>query len=80
MWLYLELILQLAHRVGIRKNALMADQIPQKTGKRSAKLASIPLSVAGRGALGFGKQLIGQSPDFAFADLQEKTAEQVFKV
>ena len=58
----------------------MTDAIPQKTSKRSAKLASIPLSVAGRGALGFGKQLIGQSPDFAFADLQEKTAEQVFKV
>ena len=58
----------------------MTDQIPKTTSKRSAKLASIPLSVAGRGAIGFGKQLIGQSPDFAFGDLQEKTAEQVFKV
>ncbi|NDC51192.1 MAG: AarF/ABC1/UbiB kinase family protein, partial [Burkholderiaceae bacterium] len=58
----------------------MAEKIPEKTGKRSAKLATIPLSVAGRGALGFGRQLIGQSPDFAFAELQEKTAEQVFKV
>ena len=55
-------------------------EIPQKTSARSAKLASIPLSVAGRGALGIGRQLIGQSPQFAFADLQEKTAEQVFKV
>jgi predicted unusual protein kinase regulating ubiquinone biosynthesis (AarF/ABC1/UbiB family) len=43
-------------------------------------MASIPLSLAGRGAIGFGRQLIGQSPDFAFADLQEKTAEQIFKV
>jgi predicted unusual protein kinase regulating ubiquinone biosynthesis (AarF/ABC1/UbiB family) len=55
-------------------------EIPKKTSARSAKLASIPLSVAGRGALGIGRQLIGQSPEFAFADLQEKTAEQVFKV
>ncbi|NDE71914.1 MAG: AarF/ABC1/UbiB kinase family protein [Actinobacteria bacterium] len=55
-------------------------EIPKKTSARSAKLASIPLSVAGRGALGIGRQLIGQSPEYAFADLQEKTAEQVFKV
>ena len=58
----------------------MSKEIPRKTSTRSAKLASIPLAVAGRGALGFGKQLIGQSPQFAFAELQEKTAEQVFKV
>ena len=58
----------------------MTEKIPEKTSKRSAKLASIPLSVAGRGALGFGRQLIGQSPDYAFAELQEKTAEQVFRV
>ena len=56
------------------------SEVPKKTSTRSAKLASIPLSVAGRGALGIGRQLIGQSPQFAFGDLQEKTAEQVFKV
>ena len=58
----------------------MAHEIPKKTSTRNAKLASIPLSVAGRGVIGIGRQLIGQSPQFAFADLQEKTAEQVFKV
>ena len=58
----------------------MSEELPQGTSKRSAKMASIPLSLAGRGAIGFGRQLIGQSPDFAFADLQEKTAEQIFKV
>ena len=58
----------------------VASEIPKKTTTRNAKLASIPLSVAGRGFVGIGRQLIGQSPEFAFADLQEKTAEQVFKV
>lgn len=58
----------------------VSEQLPQGTSKRSAKMASIPLSLAGRGVIGFGRQLIGQSPDFAFADLQEKTAEQIFKV
>ena len=58
----------------------VSEELPQGTSKRSAKMASIPLSLAGRGAIGFGRQLIGQSPDYAFADLQEKTAEQIFKV
>ncbi|NBP42694.1 MAG: AarF/ABC1/UbiB kinase family protein [Actinobacteria bacterium] len=58
----------------------VSEQLPQGTSKRSAKMASIPLSLAGRGAIGLGRQLIGQSPGFAFADLQEKTAEQIFKV
>ncbi|NBO47289.1 MAG: AarF/ABC1/UbiB kinase family protein [Actinobacteria bacterium] len=58
----------------------VSEQLPQGTSKRSAKMASIPLSLAGRGAIGLGRQLIGQSPEFAFADLQEKTAEQIFKV
>lgn len=78
MWLFLALI-QLAQSPAPLENSSVAE-IPKKTSTRSAKLASIPLSVAGRGALGIGRQLIGQSPEFAFADLQEKTAEQVFKV
>jgi predicted unusual protein kinase regulating ubiquinone biosynthesis (AarF/ABC1/UbiB family) len=56
------------------------SEIPKKTRVRSAKLASIPLGVARRGAVGFGRQLIGQSPEFAFSQLQEKTAEQLFAV
>ena len=78
MRLFLALI-QLAQSPAPLENSSVAE-IPKKTSTRSAKLASIPLSVAGRGALGIGRQLIGQSPEFAFADLQEKTAEQVFKV
>jgi len=72
-------ITQLAQSLKPLENSPVTE-IPKKTSARSAKLASIPLSVAGRGALGIGRQLIGQSPEYAFADLQEKTAEQVFKV
>ncbi|MEY3687155.1 MAG: hypothetical protein RLZZ73_1013 [Actinomycetota bacterium] len=47
----------------------MADkEIPSSTAVRSAK------------ALGFGKQLVGQSSSVVFTEIQEKTAAQMFKV
>ncbi len=54
--------------------------IPSTTGARSARMLSIPVGIAGRSALGIGKQLVGQSSSVVFADIQEKTAEQLFKV
>ncbi len=58
----------------------MADEIPRTARTRTAKLASLPLSLAGRSAVGFGRQLVGQSGSMVFGEIQEKTAEQVFKV
>ncbi|MEY4280202.1 MAG: hypothetical protein RL313_465, partial [Actinomycetota bacterium] len=59
----------------------MADkEIPSSTAVRSAKMVSIPMGLAGRSALGFGKQLVGQSSSVVFAEIQEKTAAQMFKV
>ena len=55
-------------------------KIPSTTGARSARMISIPVGIAGRSALGIGKQLVGQSSSVVFADIQEKTAEQLFKV
>ena len=55
-------------------------EIPKSGKVRGAKLASLPLSLAGRSAVGFGRQLIGQSGSLVFQEIQEKTAEQVFKV
>ena len=43
-------------------------------------MVSIPLGLAGRGALGLGRQLVGQSSSVVLAEIQEKTAEQLFKV
>jgi len=43
-------------------------------------MISIPVGIAGRSALGFGRQLVGQSGSMVFSEIQEKTAEQVFKV
>ena len=47
---------------------------------RNAKLASLPVGMAGRAALGFGKRLTGTSKDEVNAELMEKAAHQLFTV
>ncbi|WP_284228333.1 macrolide-binding ATPase MABP-1 [Mycobacterium antarcticum] len=47
---------------------------------RNAKLASLPVGIAGRAALGFGKRLTGSSKDEVNAELMEKAANQLFTV
>ncbi|MGH3639187.1 MAG: macrolide-binding ATPase MABP-1 [Mycobacterium sp.] len=47
---------------------------------RNAKLASLPVGIAGRAALGFGKRLTGSSRDEVNAELMEKAANQLFTV
>lgn len=44
------------------------------------KLASLPVGVAGRAALGIGKRLTGMSGDEVNAELAEKAAQQLFTV
>lgn len=57
----------------------MSD-IPRRGAARTAKLASLPLGIAGRAAAGFGKRLTGQSAEEINADLATKAAEQLFAV
>ncbi|RBY91904.1 AarF/ABC1/UbiB kinase family protein [Blastococcus sp. TBT05-19] len=47
---------------------------------RTARLASLPLGAAGRATLGLGKRLSGQSAEAVSAELQQRTAEQLFAV
>ena len=54
--------------------------IPQRRGARTARLASLPLGAAGRSAVGFGRRLAGQSADTVNAEIQARTAEQIFAV
>ncbi|MGZ8176620.1 ABC1 kinase family protein [Williamsia sp. SKLECPSW1] len=55
----------------------MAD-ITEGRGRRNARLAALPLGMAGRAAAGFGKRLAGGDRDEINAELMEKAAEQVF--
>jgi predicted unusual protein kinase regulating ubiquinone biosynthesis (AarF/ABC1/UbiB family) len=44
------------------------------------RLASLPLGAAGRATLGIGKRLSGRDADAVNAELQQRTAEQLFAV
>lgn len=54
--------------------------LPSGGLRRSAKLLSLPLGIAGRNAVGLGKRLTGQSPKDVSVELREATAEQMFAV
>ncbi|NLU67261.1 AarF/ABC1/UbiB kinase family protein [Streptomyces sp. HNM0574] len=57
----------------------MSD-LPRKAVARTAKLTALPLGFAGRSAWGLGKRIGGYSADLVGHELQQRTAEQLFKV
>lgn len=57
----------------------MSD-IPRGRTARTAKLAGLPLGLAGRSALGLGKRMTGKSAAEVTAEFQARTAEQLFAV
>ncbi|MDY6870611.1 MAG: AarF/UbiB family protein [Actinomycetota bacterium] len=61
-------------------DGLVADEIRRGRAARNAKLASLPVGMAGRAALGFGKRLSGKSRDEVNAELMDKAAQQLFTV
>lgn len=67
------------HKVRVGHNDPVTD-IPQRRAARTARLASLPLGVAGRATVGLGKRLAGRSADAVAAELQQRTAEQLFTV
>jgi len=54
--------------------------IPRWAVSRTVKLASLPLGFAGRAALGLGKRVTGLAPEAITAEIQQRTAEQLFSV
>src|SRR3712207_6480378 len=54
--------------------------IPRGWVSRTARLASRPLGAAGGATLGLGKRLSGRPADAVTAELQQRTAEQLFAV
>jgi predicted unusual protein kinase regulating ubiquinone biosynthesis (AarF/ABC1/UbiB family) len=56
------------------------SELPRRAVSRTARLASLPLGFAGRTALGFGKRVGGKPAEAVAAELQARTAEQLFKV
>ncbi len=56
------------------------SDLPRRAVTRSAKLASLPIGFAGRTALGMGKRTFGRPAEAVATEIQQRTAEQLFKV
>ncbi|WP_435824160.1 ABC1 kinase family protein [Microbispora bryophytorum] len=56
------------------------SDLPHRAVTRSAKLATLPLGFAGRTALGLGRRIGGASAELVAQEIQQRTADQVFKV
>jgi len=54
--------------------------VPRRTLVRGAKLAGLPLGLAGRATLGVGKRIGGRPAEVVAQEVQQRTAEQLFKV
>jgi predicted unusual protein kinase regulating ubiquinone biosynthesis (AarF/ABC1/UbiB family)/HSP20 family molecular chaperone IbpA len=57
----------------------MSD-LPRHAVTRSARLARLPVGYAGRTALGTGKRLGGRPAELVTQEIQQRTADQVFRV
>ena len=53
--------------------------LPRKAAARTARLAALPLGFAGRTAVGVGRRLGGAPAEAVMTDVQQRTAEQLFR-
>jgi predicted unusual protein kinase regulating ubiquinone biosynthesis (AarF/ABC1/UbiB family) len=60
--------------------AIPVSDLPRRAVTRTAKLATLPVGLAGRTALGLGKRLGGRPAEIVAQEIQQRTAEQIFKV
>ncbi len=54
--------------------------MPRRAVTRTVKLATLPVGLAGRTALGLGKRIGGRPAEIVAEEIQHRTAEQVFRV
>src|SRR5882672_3307092 len=63
----------------MRDNGRVSD-VPQHPVTRAAKMARLPLGLAGRTALGVGKRIGGRPAEIVAQEIQQRTADQIFRV
>ena len=64
---------------GVRDNVYVND-VPRSPVTRAAKLAGLPIGLAGRTALGVGKRIGGRPAEIVAEEIQRRTADQIFRV
>jgi predicted unusual protein kinase regulating ubiquinone biosynthesis (AarF/ABC1/UbiB family) len=55
------------------------SELPRRAVARTARLAALPLGFAGRTAVGMGRRIGGAPAETVLTDVQQRTAEQLFK-
>src|SRR5690242_21074934 len=72
------------HRACWRRRAMRengaAKDVPQHPVARAAKMARLPIGLAGRTALGVGKRIGGRPAEIVAQEIQQRTADQIFRV
>jgi predicted unusual protein kinase regulating ubiquinone biosynthesis (AarF/ABC1/UbiB family) len=58
----------------------VVNNLPRRAVTRTAKLATLPVGLAGRTALGLGKRIGGRPAEIVMDEIQQRTAEQIFRV
>jgi predicted unusual protein kinase regulating ubiquinone biosynthesis (AarF/ABC1/UbiB family) len=56
------------------------NDVPRNPVTRAAKLARLPIGLAGRTALGVGKRIGGRPAELVAQEIQQRTADQIFRV
>src|SRR5437868_8393910 len=56
------------------------NDVPKNPVTRAAKMARLPIGLAGRTALGLGKRIGGRPAEIVVGEIQQRTAEQIFRV
>ena len=59
---------------------LYVNDVPRSPVTRAAKLAGLPIGLAGRTALGVGKRIGGRPAEMVAEEIQRRTADQIFRV
>ena len=55
-------------------------ELPRRAVARTARIASLPLGFAGRATIGLGKRIGGAPAEVVATEVQQRTAEQLFRV
>src|SRR5262249_18354243 len=56
------------------------NDVPTSRVPRAAKMARLPIGLAGRTAIGVGKRIGGRPVEIVAQEIQQRTAEQIFRV
>ena len=54
--------------------------LPRRAVTRTVKLSTLPIGYAGRAAIGVGKRIGGRPAEIVATEIQQRTAEQIFRV